>query len=327
MKIPGLVDLQVNGYMGVDFSSADLTEADIVRACRELFEAGTTAFLPTMVTSPEHVYEHNLPIMAEVLQRQEFRGRLLGIHLEGPFISALDGARGAHHAEWTRKPFAGYLEKLIEWADDKVKLITIAAELDAAEQLAMYARERRIAVSLGHQMAGEEDLKRLVQAGATALTHLGNGVPAMLARHDNPIWAGLGEDRLVATIIADGHHLPVSILKTIIRTKGTSNCIVISDASSLAGLEPGRHETLGHSVILEENGRLYDPQTGYFCGSSATILKCINHLASLELVSPDELIAMGFYNPLRLIGMTAEDVAEGRELRFDEKRRAFYMPK
>jgi len=325
MKIPGLVDLQVNGYKGVDFASRDLTTADFMRACRQLLEAGTTAFLPTVITSSEDVYKHNLPIIAKAVQSEEFHGRLLGIHLEGPFISPEEGARGAHNPDWVRKPDIGYLKQLIEWADGIVKLITIAAEVRGAEQLAQYAVEQGIAVSLGHQMASEEDLKKLVRAGAVSLTHLGNGVPAMLPRHENPIWAGLAEDRLVAMIITDGHHLPASVIKTIIRTKGPDHCIVVSDTASLAGLGPGRYETLGHKVVLEDDGRLYNPATGYLVGSSATMLQCMNYLASLNLLSRDELVAVGFYNPLKLIGLEADDVTPGRDILFDKNRQVFYL--
>ena len=325
LKIPGLVDLQVNGYNGVDFSGGDLTKDDFIGACRDMLEAGTTAFLPTVITSPEDIYEHNLPIIAQVLEMPEFQGRLLGIHIEGPFISAQAGTRGAHNAEWIRPPDIGLLDKLIDFSDGKVKLLTIAAEPDGAEELARHAVSKGIAVALGHQAAREEDLERLVRAGAVALTHLGNGVPAMLERHNNPIWAGLANDNLMATIITDGNHLPASILKTIIRTKGPARCVVISDATSLAGYEPGTYETLGHKVILEENGRLHDPETGYMCGSSATMLKCMNHLASLDLLTPDELIAMGFHNPLSLIGLTPNDVKPGQPIFFDAEHRIFYV--
>ena len=339
VKTPGLVDLQVNGYKGVDFSSGELTQGDFIRACRGLFEAGTTAFLPTMVTSRQDVYEHNLPIIAECLEMPEFEGRLLGIHIEGPFISAQDGTRGAHNADWVRAPDTGFLDKLIDWAGARVKLLTIAAEPRGADDLARYAVGKGIAVALGHQDADEEDIERLVRAGAVALTHLGNGVPAMLPRHKNPVWAGLGNDDLTATIIADGNHLPISILKTIIRTKGPQRCVVISDGGSLSGFGPGRYETLGHKVVLEENGRLYDPKTGYMCGSSATMLRCMNHLASLDLLRPEELIAMGFYNPLKLIGLAPKDAAPGGsvappargpgglsgDIFFDDGRRSFYL--
>jgi N-acetylglucosamine-6-phosphate deacetylase len=257
--------------------------------------------------------------------RDEFRGRLLGLHIEGPFISPTDGARGAHNSQWIIQPDVKFLEQLIGWADDKVKLITISAELDGAEELARYATGRGIAVSLGHQMAGGDDLRRLVRAGAVSLTHLGNGVPRMLNRHENPIWAGLANDDLVAMIIADGHHLPVSLLKTIIRTKGAERCVVVSDAASVAGLEAGRYNVLGQEVMLEETGLLHDPETGYLAGSSAMMLDCMNHLASLDLVSTEELVAMCFYNPLKLIGLKPDSVGRGRCIYFDEESKAFYL--
>jgi len=320
----GLVDLQVNGYRGVNFSDINLTRDDFVHACRGMLGAGATAFLPTMITSAAEVYEHNLPIMAAVLDSVEFRGRLLGIHIEGPFISSQKGARGAHHPEWTAKPDIAYLDKLIGWAQGKVRLLTISAELEGAEMLARHAKGQGITVSLGHQMATDEDLRKLVQAGATSLTHLGNGVPAMLDRHENPIWAGLANDDLVAMIITDGHHLPAPVVKTIIRAKGVDGCVVVSDASSLAALGPGTYEVLGDRVVLEESGRLHDPDTGYLAGSSSTMLECMNYLASLNVVSTDELVVMGFENPLKLIGLGPEDVAETANIRFDEENKVFF---
>jgi len=326
--LPGLVDLQVNGYKGVDFSSIDLTEADFARACRAMLAEGTTAFLPTMITSPEDVYRHNLPIMAKVLQKQQFRGCLPGIHLEGPFISPQEGARGAHNPDWVRKPDLHLFQKLLDWADGCIKLVTIAADLEGAREMTEYAVSAGISVSLGHQMADEEDLDKLVQAGAVAITHLGNGVPAMLPRHHNPVWAALAEDRLAAMIITDSHHLPASVVKTIIRTKGPENCVVVSDASPLAGLAPGSYKAPGlpgRKAILTDSGQLYEPVSGYLIGSSATMLQCMNWLASLRLVSPSELAAMGFYNPLRLIGLAAEDVAVGPAICFDEAQEVLYL--
>ncbi len=326
-KTWSLVDLQVNGYRGVNFSDISLTREDFTRACRGVLEAGTTAFLPTIITSPPEVYEHNLPIMAAVMETREFQGRLLGVHIEGPFISSQAGARGAHKPEWTRKPDVNYLNRVIDWAKDKVKILTISAELDSADELARHAKDRGITVSLGHQMATDEDLCRLVEAGATALTHLGNGVPAMLNRHENPVWAGLANDDLAAMIIPDGHHLPPAVLKTIIRAKGVERCIVVSDASSLSGLGPGTYYFLGEKIVLDENGRLYDPRTGYLAGSSSTMIGCMNYLASLDVVGSDELAEMGFYNPLRLIGLGPDDVTEAGNLSFDEETKSFSQKK
>ena len=321
MRLPGLVDLQVNGFHAVDFSGADLTEANFARACRELLHAGTTAFLPTLITSPADIYERNLPLIARVIAGREFQERVPGIHLEGPFLSPEDGARGAHNAEWIRKPDVTYLEELIALAEGRVRLLTLAADQDGAEELACCATSHGITVALGHHMADERDLERLVAVGAKALTHLGNGVPALLPRHQNPIWAGLANDDLSAMIIADGHHLPASMLKAIIRAKGPERCVVVSDASPLAGLPPGEYDSMGAQVRLETNGKLHNPATGYMAGSSATILTCANHLASLGIISPGELIRMCFYNPLRLIGIPPSRIPLEESMFLDVKDR------
>jgi len=325
MKVPGLVDLQVNGYQGVDFSSPELMEADFVRACRAILEAGTTAFLPTLITSPMEVYERNLPLIAAVLERQEFRSRMLGVHLEGPFISTEEGARGSHNPERIMKPDVEYLNKMVEWARQKVKIVTIAADVEGAEDLARWCTEQGIIVSLGHHMASESDLEKLVQTGARALTHLGNGVPANLPRHENPIWAGLSNDSLSAMVVTDGHHLPPSVLKTFLRAKGVSRCIVVSDASPLAGMPPGRYSILGNDVILQENGRIYNPDTGYLVGSSATMLQCMNYLASLKLLSSDELLTLGFFNPLKLLGVDPGSIQPAKDILFDERKNLFIL--
>jgi len=325
VALPGLIDLQVNGYRGVDFSGEDLTEESFTQACRQLLEAGTTAFLPTLITSPAAVYERNLPIIAGVLRREEFAGRVLGIHLEGPFISTQDGARGAHSAQWVRKPDVAYLQELIDLAQGTVRLLTIAADQEGAEEVSRYASSHGVAVSLGHHMANEQDLERLVAVGAKGLTHLGNGVPALLSRHQNAVWAGLANDDLAATIIADGHHLPPAMLKTIIRAKGVGRCIVISDASPLAGLAPGEYWSMGAMVRLQDDGKLFNPATGYMAGSSATILACANHLAGLGLAGLNELSQMCFYNPLRLIGVSPKQVPVEERIFFDAKERRVFQ--
>jgi len=325
MRVPGLVDLQVNGYRGVDFSQAGLTENTFTRACREMLESGATAFLATMITSADEVYAHNLPIMAKVLSKDEFQGQLLGIHLEGPFISSVEGARGVHNPQCVRRPDISYLQHLIDISQRTVKLVTIAAELEGADKLTRFAVENGIAVSLGHQMAGVGDLQKLADAGARALTHLGNGVPLVVARHENPIFAGLSVDNLAAMMITDGNHLPAGMIKTIVRTKGVDNCIVTSDATALSGMPPGEYNNLGNKAILDKTGRIYNPMTGYLVGSSATMLDCMNHLASLNLVDFDDWMAMAFHNPLRLIGIEPSQLPTGTKVRFDEDQSRFYM--
>jgi N-acetylglucosamine-6-phosphate deacetylase len=323
MKIPGLIDLQVNGYNGVNFSGEELTEQTFKSACRELMQAGTTAFLPTMITSPPEIYKRNLQIMAKVSQSNEFKGNLVGFHIEGPFLNPAKGPRGAHNPEWIHPCDTDLLKNIIQWSSNQVKLITIAADLKGAPELAEVAASCNITVSLGHHMADEKDLQKLVSAGAKALTHLGNGIPQTLPRHNNPLFTGLANDNLTAMIVTDSHHLPPSLIKTIIRTKTPQKCIISSDASPLAGMPPGNYETLGNKVVLEKSGKLYNPKTGYLVGSSATMLQCMNYMASLDIVSSDELIAMGFHNPLKLIGLEPDNIPNSPEITFDNQKKSF----
>ncbi len=315
--------MQVNGYMGVDFSGPNLTAESFAKACTEMIAAGTTAFVPTLITSSQSIYKRNLPIIAEVIESPEFRGKLLGIHLEGPFISPKPGARGAHDKRFALAPDAVYLRKLLDWARGTVRMLTIAAEGEGAEELTRIAVDHGVTVCLGHQMATEEDLDRLVNAGAKAVTHLGNGVPDKLDRHRNPLFAALANDSLAATIITDGHHLPPSLIKIILRVKGLQNCIVISDIVHLAGLAPGTYQFNGRPTVLSESGMLRSPDTGYLTGSSATMLECMNHLASLNLLNSDELAAAGFYNPLRLIDVRPEAVSPGPQISYDQQMNRF----
>lgn len=323
LEIPGFVDLQVNGYKGISFSSMDLTEESFVFACKELIQQGTVAFLPTIITASTDVYQQNLALIAKAMKRDDLKEHILGIHVEGPFISKEDGARGAHSAEWVRKPDRELLNKLYEWSEGNIKLLTIAAEVEGADALCSHAVDLGIRVSLGHQMAADADLDRLVKSGARSLTHLGNGLPKLLPRHKNPLWAGIANDDLIAMIIADGHHVPPSILKTIIRTKGISKLIVVSDASPIAGLPPGRYNTLENDVVLDDSGFLYNPDTGYLVGSSATMLGCMNFLASLQLLKLEDLLKVGFYNPLQLLGIDPLMIRGYMSLSYEESSNKF----
>ncbi len=128
-------------------------------------------------------------------------------------------------------------------------------------------------------------------------------------------------------IITDGHHLPPEVLKTFIRTKGATRCIVVSNGSSLANLPPGRYNTHGNDVILDESGRIYNPETGYLVGSSATMLQCMNYLASLNLLSIEELLTVGFFNPLKLIAVNPNSIRTKPGIIFDEEKKLFSLDK
>ena len=256
-----------------------------------------------MITSALDTYARNLPLMAEVMARDEFHGRWLGFHLEGPFISRVPGAVGAHNPAYVREPNVALLEQLLDWAEGRVRLLTLAAELPGADDLARYAVELGIAVSVGHSLYTIADLDRLADADATALTHFGNGIPNMLPRHDNPLWAGLAHEAYTAMCITDGHHLPAPVIKTVARVKGADKFIVVSDASPVAGLPPGRYHFLDNDAILEPSGLFHNPEKQCLVGSSATMAQCMAHLVSLGELSAAELHQVGVTNPLALIGI------------------------
>ena len=303
MCIPGYVDLQVNGYNGVDFSSPKLTKDDVLKAADQLLKSGTFIFLPTIITSSMDLYKRNLELIHKAIESKDLSDNIPGIHLEGPFLSSSPGAIGAHNPDWVQEPKCEILDELIKYSGDYIKILTVAAEVSGMKELVVYAKEKGIVVSLGHQLANSKEIESMAEAGATALTHLGNGVSNELPRHNNPIWAGLANDALSAMIITDGHHLPPELIKCFIKVKGINNIIIVSDASPAAGYVPGKYCILGNDAVLEKNGKLHNPEKGCLVGSASTIIQCVDYLRSLELLSEDEIEQAAFYNPLKLIGM------------------------
>jgi N-acetylglucosamine-6-phosphate deacetylase len=299
-----ICDLQVNGFIGVDFSSPTLTEESFREACHALIQRGTTVFLPTMITSPESLYGRNLSLMRKVLEQDEALARHVpGFHLEGPFISPASGAVGAHNPAAVSTPDCALFDRLINYAGGRIKLLTMAAELPGADTLVQHAIAKGVAISCGHHLATATDLSRMVEAGAVALTHLGNGVPNLLHRHNNPILAGLGETRMKIMFIPDGHHLPTDFLRMLASLIPVSRLIATSDASPAAGLPPGRYNVLGNDVVLEPNGRLHNPDKNCLVGSSATLSECVEVLRGLHCFTEAQLETITWENPMNLIGM------------------------
>ena len=314
LTVPGFVDLQVNGYLGVDFSSPNLTEEDFIRVTRELLKTGCCGFLPTVVTASEETYSHVLPLIARMMKKEEFAGRILGIHAEGPFLSRKPGAVGAHNPEWVKEPTIEFFRKMQDWAEGNIRILTLAAEVPGAVELTRYAAENGVIVSLGHHLAEAADLQKCADAGAKWLTHLGNGMPNCVGRHENPLLAGLAEDSLTAGIIADGHHLPPSLVKVMIRAKGIDHVTVVSDAAHLAGLPPGRYDNAINKIVLEENGRLHNPEKQCLVGSSATITGCVKVLGTIPELSGEDIVKLTLDNPLKLLGLTRNDLQDQQPL-------------
>lgn len=304
LDIPGFIDLQVNGYLGIDFSSCELSEDDFIWVVKKLVECGTWIFLPTIITSPLDLYERNLKLISNIIEKyDEISRHVPGIHLEGPFISNQNGARGIHPSELIREPSIRLFERMLGWAKGKIKILTIAAELDGSPELIQFARRKGLIVSLGHQLAGDKEIDKAIRSGAKALTHLGNGIPHTINRHNNPIFAGLGRDELSAMIVTDGHHLPPSLIKIILRVKGTGKTLVTSDCSPLTGLKPGKYNYKGNEVLVQKNRKIVTVNDGYLAGSGASMLECMNYLSSIKLLDLSGLLKLGFYNQIKLLNI------------------------
>ena len=280
-------DPQVNGYLNVDFSNPRESEEDIRMALREYLRVGADSFLPTLITSTSHAYSRSLPKLSRIISEEEFKNRIPGLHLEGPFISAEAGAVGAHNPDWVQKPSVERFKRLQESAGGKITLVTLAAECTGSAELCRYLTDRNIIVSLGHQMAQIDDLSRLYDKGASLLTHLGNGMPNRVHRHNNSFVNGLLCPGLTPMIIGDSFHLPLNIVRGIIELRGVKKVIITSDASPLAGMPPGEYVTLNNRAVLTKEGLLHNPDKGCLVGSAFTLNECRENF--MEQFSEEDL--------------------------------------
>lgn len=299
MSLDGLVDLQVNGFAGTSFSSEALTVDQVIRTCNMLFQQGTSTFLPTVISSPKSTYELVLPILAkasEIVRGEPGYAQIAGIHLEGPFISPENGARGIHPQNCVLNPDLFYFDWLFDLSKHSIALLTLAPERPGAIPLIQHATRLGVKVGIGHTAASPELIHISAQAGAQFSTHLGNGLPLLIHRHLNPLWAQLADTQLTAFIIADGHHLPADFITTVFKVKSHKNVIVVSDSSPAAGLPPGFYDFFGCHARLDPSGLLYEPTSGLLAGSSASLRICASWLENSGF-QMDQIIAACRDNP------------------------------
>ncbi len=269
---PAFVDLQCNGFAGVDFNRPETTPEQICAAIRAMWRTGCTRVLPTVITAAPDRLEHLLRTLALARKLDpDVRNSVPGFHLEGPFISPLDGARGAHPREHVRACDTRLWQRLQRAAEGRILLVTLAPEAGGAPALIRRLRREGVIVALGHTLASRKEIAAAAAAGAQLATHLGNGCPQTLHRHDNPVLAQLGEDRLMATFIADGIHLPPDVLRSFIRAKTPARSILVSDAMAAAGAAPGCY-TIGELVVEVGKDRIVrQPGSPNFAGSALTM--------------------------------------------------------
>jgi len=309
---PAFFDLQINGCDGHSFNSEKLTVDSVrhvVEVCRR---HGIAGLCPTLVTNSFAALAHGMSVIRQACETDPAIARAVpAIHLEGPYISPEDGPRGAHPRPHVRPPDWDEFRRLQDASGGRIKLVTLAPEHDGALEFIEKLTKANIVVSLGHTAATGPRIRDAVQAGAKLSTHLGNGAHAILPRHPNYIWEQLAADELWASIICDGHHLPPAVVKSILRVKTPARTILTCDASSLAGLPPGRYGEWDQEFEVLPEGKIIVPGTAYLAGSWAFTDLCVGMVMRMAGVSLQEAVDMAGARPRELLGLPERQLEAG----------------
>jgi N-acetylglucosamine-6-phosphate deacetylase len=299
---PGLIDVQINGYMGIDFSGPDLTVEGVKTATKALWKAGVTSYFPTVITSDIARIKKNFAILAEARKDPEIGSSIPGFHLEGPYISPLAGFRGAHLEKYIKAPDWDEFQDIQKAANNGILLITMAPELEGAIPFIKKCVANGVTVSLGHHNGSASDVQLAVGAGAKMATHLGNGCANEINRHNNPLWPQLSNDAITASIIADGFHLNREEVRTFYKAKGVENTILVSDALDLAGLPPGEY-TRGERTLVLTTDVVKLPKENVLAGAASPISKCVGVVMEYTECGLKNAIQMASTNPAKLFSL------------------------
>ena len=297
---PGLVDLQVNGFAGHDVNASDVDEQTVAELVRALHRAGVTTVVPTLVSAPEDRIVAALAVIARARAADPLVAHAVPYaHVEGPFLSPEDGPRGAHDPSAIRPADLGELRR---WGG-LAGMITVSPHDDAAIDLIAQATRMGVRCAVGHTHATPEQVTRAADAGAVLSTHLGNATYADLPRHPNHLWTQLADDRLHAGFIADGHHLSADPFRAMLRAKGIERSHLVSDATSLAGMPPGRYRTpVGGEVELSATGRLSRVGTPFLAGASRSLADGVATAITLADLTLSDALRLATVNPGRFTG-------------------------
>ena len=302
---PAFFDLQINGYGGVWFADEKLTVDQVMTVLAGYREHGVSRLYPTLITSSREALEHGFRTVRAACEKERWVDQMVaGCHLEGPYISDQDGPRGAHPIQHVRPCNWAEFETLNAASGGRIRLVTLAAEAVGSVEFIQRAVAAGMLVALGHQAADAAQIHAAVDAGARLSTHLGNGAAGMLKRHPNFLWDQLSEDRLTASVISDGHHLPDAVLKTFVRAKTPERIVITCDASGLAGSPPGVYQTaFGPFEVVPEGKIVVAGQRTLLAGSAQTTETCVGHMVKAAGVTLGQACDMAGRIPLTLCGL------------------------
>ena len=304
---PRYVDLQINGYAGVDFNQDNLSETDLRSACQRLREDGVAGVLATIITDEIPQMAGRLRRLAEIRQHDPLvREVIWGFHIEGPFINETPGYVGAHPRRSVRPADVEIMKRLLDEAGGLTRIVTLAPERDPDMKVIRHLVRQNVLVSAGHCDPSLDQLRAAIDVGLSMFTHLGNGCAPLVNRHDNIIQRVLSlRERLTICFIADGVHIPPMALRNYLALTGAERTVVVTDAISAARLGPGRY-ALGSQVIEIGEDLIArsaaDPSC--FAGSTATMPRMAAVLRDALGLSQQEIQRLMVDNPRAVLQAT-----------------------
>lgn len=305
----GLFDLQVNGYAGVDFNDAALTPDALDHALHAMLRAGVTRCLPTLITASEDALIARLAALDRAVQTSRLGLPMVpGLHLEGPFLNPASGYAGCHPPAAMIDPDPSFLDRVTRGIATPLRLLTLAPERPHADRVIAWANARRIVTAIGHSAADHATVQRAAALGVTLSTHLGNALPQPQPKFANPLMAQLAEDRLSASFIADGIHIPPHVLGVLLRAKGMgkgmSRCVLVTDATAAAATPPGIYDFAGMRIEHAADGSVRVPGGTVLAGSALRLDQAVRNVVAWGLARRSEAFAMASSIPAALLGLS-----------------------
>ncbi len=297
---PAWIDIQVNGFAGVDYNDPRVPHDEIARSIRVLHSTGVARFFPTVITGGPEDMCGALRNLADAKERLPEGASIEGFHVEGPYISPDDGPRGAHPRRWVRRPDVHEFRCMQDAARGHIRLVTVSPEWPDTPRFIERLTEEGVTVSLGHMNATAEQIQAAVAAGACMSTHLGNGAHQQLQRHPNYIWEQLAEDRLAAGFIVDGIHLGAAFVKAAVRAKTPERAILVTDASTPAAAAPGLYRLGEQDIELTAENRVVLAGTNRLAGSALRMDRGIENLMRIAGLTLADAVRMATLNPARV---------------------------
>jgi N-acetylglucosamine-6-phosphate deacetylase len=297
---PAWIDLQVNGYAGVDYNSPTTPHEEIGRSIDVLHSTGTARFYPTVITGSPEGMLGSLKNLAAAKAALPNGAAIEGFHVEGPHISSEDGPRGAHPRQWVRPPDVDEYRRWQDATDGLIRLVTLSPEWPEAPRYIEALTREGVVVSIGHTKATAEQIQDAVSAGATMSTHIGNGAHGVMQRHPNYLWDQLAEDRLTAGLIVDGIHIGHAFLKVALRAKTTTRAFLVTDASMPAMTPPGIYRLGDQDLEHTPDGRVVLAGQTRLAGSALRMDHAIRNIMRMTGISLVEAISMATRNPARI---------------------------